>query len=397
MMKNQLMSKLRPLGLIAALLAMPALAQQAAPVTPPPQAVPPPPSIDAKAYALMDYASGELIASSNADMRVAPASITKVLTSYVVFDEAHHKRLNYEDEVLISEKAWRQGIDSSESRMFVNVGSRVKLMDLLRGVIIQSGNDATLAVAEHVAGSEPVFANLMNQYAQRLGMKNSHFADASGLPDPNHYTTAHDLTILARALIRDFPQEYKIFSEREFLYNGIKQPNRNLLLGRDPSVDGIKTGHTAEAGYCLLTSAVRDGRRLIVAVMGTQSWAYREQASLELLNYGFRFYETAQLFGPGKPAQTVRVYKGAVDEIAVGTLQPAALALPRGSASRLQLSAQVNTPLVAPLIKGQPVGTATVTLDGKSFTSIPLVVMDDVPAGGFFHRLFDSIRLWFAR
>ncbi|MGH8445301.1 MAG: D-alanyl-D-alanine carboxypeptidase family protein [Solimonas sp.] len=357
-------------------------------------AIPDPPAIDATAYALMDYSSGELLATSNADAKVAPASITKVLTSYIVFDEIKQKRLTADDPVLISEKAWRQGIDSSESRMFVQVGSQVKLIDLLRGIIIQSGNDATVAVAEHVAGSEPVFADLMNQYAQKLGMKNSHFADASGLPDPNHYTTAHDLTILARALIHDFPEWYKIFSEREFVYNKIKQPNRNLLLGRDPSIDGIKTGHTSEAGYCLLTSAQRDGRRLIAAVMGTKSWAYREQASLELLNYGFRFFETTSLFGADKPAQTARVYKGAADTVAIGTLEPVALALPRGNADKLQVSAQIRTPVVAPLAKGQELGTATVTLDGKTLKTIPLVALDDVPAGGFFHRLIDTIRLW---
>ncbi|WP_020648973.1 D-alanyl-D-alanine carboxypeptidase family protein [Solimonas variicoloris] len=358
-------------------------------------AIPDPPAIDATAYALMDYASGELLAASNPDQRVAPASITKVLTSYIVFDEIAQKRLSPDDEVLISEKAWRQGIDSSESRMFIQVGSRVKLIDLMRGIIIQSGNDATLAVAEHVAGSEPVFADLMNQYAQKLGMKNSHFADASGLPDPNHYTTARDLTILARALIHDFPDWYKLFSEREFVYNKIKQPNRNLLLGRDPSIDGIKTGHTSEAGYCLLTSAQRDGRRLIAAVMGTKSWAYREQASLELLNYGFRFFDTTSLFGPDKPAQTARVYKGATDSIAIGTLEPVALALPRGNAERVQIAATVNAPIVAPLAKGQTLGTATITLDGKTLKSVPLVALADVEQGGFFHRLIDTIRLWF--
>ncbi len=357
-------------------------------------AIPDPPAIEANAYALMDYASGELIAASNADAHVAPASITKVLTTYIVFDEIRQKRLTPDDEVLISEKAWRQGIDSSESRMFVSVGDRVRLIDLLRGIIIQSGNDATVAVAEHVAGSEPVFTDLMNQYAQRLGMSGSHFADASGLPDPAHYSTAHDLTTLGRALIHDFPDWYKIFSEREFVYNKIRQPNRNLLLGRDPSIDGIKTGHTSEAGYCLLTSAQRDGRRLIAAVMGAKSWAYREQASLELLNYGFRFFDTTSLFGPDKPAQTARVYKGAADSIVIGTLEPVALALPRGNADRLQVSAQIDSPIVAPLSKGQTLGTATVTLDGKTLKTVPLVALVEVPRGGFFHRLIDTIRLW---
>lgn len=357
-------------------------------------AIPDPPEIDAKSYALMDYASGELIAASNPDEKVAPASITKVLTTYIVFDEIKQKRLSPDDEVLISEKAWRQGIDSSESRMFIRVGTNVKLIDLLRGIIIQSGNDATVAVAEQVAGSESAFAELMNQYAKRLGMTNSHFADASGLPDPEHYTTARDLTTLARALIHDFPDWYKIFAEREFTYNKIRQPNRNGLLEKDPSVDGIKTGHTSEAGYCLLTSAQRNGRRLISAVMGTKSWAMREQASAELLNYGFRFYDTTTLFGADKPAQQARVYKGNTETVAVGTLEPVALALPRGSADKLQVSAQINSPIVAPLTQGQTLGTATVTLDGKTLKTVPLVAMIDVPPGGFFHRLIDTLRLW---
>ena len=360
-------------------------------------AVPEAPALDLKAFALMDYASGEIIAASNPDLRVAPASITKVLTSYVVFDEMRQGRMKDTDTVLISEKAWRQGIDSTESRMFIDVGSQVPLIDLLRGIIVQSGNDATLALAEHVAGSETAFATLMNQHAKRLGMANSHFADASGLPHPDHYTTARDLTILSRALIREFPEQYKMFAEREFTWNKIRQPNRNLLLGRDPSVDGIKTGHTSEAGYCLLTSAQRDGRRLIAAVMGAKSWAYREQASLELLNYGFRFFETATLYGPDKPAETLRVYKGASEQVTIGTLEAVAISLPRGSTDKLQVTTQFDTPIVAPLSKGQVLGTATVTLDGRTLKTVPLVAMSEVPAGGFFHRFFDTIRLWIAR
>ncbi|MEQ1440206.1 D-alanyl-D-alanine carboxypeptidase family protein [Fontimonas sp. SYSU GA230001] len=365
-------------------LALPALAQ-----------VPSPPEIAARSYILYDYASQQVLAESNADQRVAPASITKVLTSYIVFDEIRQKRLSPDDLVLISEKAWRQGIDSSESRMFLQVGSQVRLEDLLRGIIVQSGNDATIAIAEHVAGSESAFAGLMNQYAARLGMQNSHFVDASGLPDPDHYTTARDLAILARALIHDFPEWYPLFAEREFTWNKIKQPNRNLLLNRDPSVDGIKTGHTSEAGYCLLTSAQRNGRRLIAAVMGAKSWAYREQASLELLNYGFRVFETANLLGADKPAQSVRVYKGAADAVAIGTLEPVSISLLRGSSERVRIDTQIDGPLVAPLAKGQTVGAATVSLDGKTLKTVPLVALDEVPKGGFLHWLIDTIRLWF--
>lgn len=381
-MKPSLRSLLRPLTLLC--LSLPAYAQ-----------VPSPPEIAARSYILYDYASQQVLAESNADQRVAPASITKVLTSYIVFDEFRQKRLAPDDLVLISEKAWKQGIDSSESRMFLQVGSQVRLEDLLRGIIVQSGNDATIAIAEHVSGSESAFAGVMNQYAAKLGMQNSHFVDASGLPDPDHYTTARDLAVLARALIHDFPDWYKLFSEREFTWNNIRQPNRNLLLNRDPSIDGIKTGHTSEAGYCLLTSAQRDGRRLIAAVMGTASWAYREQASLELLNYGFRVFETANLLGADKPAQTAEVYKGATNIVSVGTLEPVSISLLRGSSERVQISAQVDAPLVAPLARGQTVGSATITLDGKTLKTVPLVALDDIPKGGFLRWLIDTIRLWF--
>lgn len=381
-MKPSIRLLIRSLSLFC--LSLPAFAQ-----------VPSPPEIDAPSYILYDYASQQVLAEKNADQRVAPASITKVLTSYIVFDEIRQKRLSPDDAVLISEKAWRQGIDSSESRMFLQVGSQVRLEDLLRGIIVQSGNDATIAIAEHVAGSESAFAGIMNQYAARLGMKNSHFADASGLPDPEHYTTARDLAILARALIHDFPDWYGLFAEREFTWNKIRQPNRNLLLTRDPSVDGIKTGHTSEAGYCLLTSAQRDGRRLIAAVMGAKSWAYREQASLELLNYGFRVFETATLLGADKPAQTAEVYKGAADNVGIGTLEPVSIAVLRGSSERLQVSTQIDAPLIAPLAKGQSVGTATFTLDDQTLKTVPLVVLNDVPEGGFFRWLIDTIRLWF--
>src|ERR1051326_7424686 len=245
-------------------------------------AVPDPPPIDAKSYALVDYQSGALLASRDPDPQVEPASSTKVMTVYIAFDYVKQGRVKMSDEALISEKAWRRGLGTNESRMFLDVGSRVKLEDLLRGAIIQSGNDASLAVAEFLAGSEDVFAQVMNQYAAKLGMKNTHFVDASGMPDTKHYTSARDLTILARALIRDFPDQYKIFSERDFTYNKIKQGNRNILLDMDPTVDGIKTGHTEAAGFCLLSSAQREGRRLIAAVMGTKGIKYRAQASLEL-------------------------------------------------------------------------------------------------------------------
>lgn len=359
--------------------------------------IPEPPTIDAKSYAVIDYASGDLLVASEPDARVEPASITKVMTTYVAFDEIKKGRLHYDDEALISEKAWKQGIDSSESRMFLDVGSRVKIIDLLRGIIIASGNDASIALSEHIAGSESAFAELMNQYAAKLGLKNSHFVDASGLPDPDHYTTARDLALLGRALIRDFPEDYKIYSEREFKYKIAKpQPNRNGLLNKDPSVDGIKTGHTNAAGYCLLSSANRNGRRLIVAVMGAKTWAYREQASLELLNYGYRFFETATLLGPNNPVSTVTAYKGTEDSVPVGTLQPVSLSLPRGAKERIQTQPQITKQAIAPIEPGAVVGSIAISLDGKLIRSEPLVALKAVPEGGLFTRLIDSIRLWWA-
>lgn len=359
------------------------------------QTIPAPPALDATAWLLMDYDSGEVLASVNPDARVEPASITKVLTSYIAFDEMAKGRLKPDDEVLISEKAWRQGIDSTQSRMFIEVGSRVKVIDLLRGIIIASGNDASVALAEHIAGSEAAFAELMNQYAQRLGLTGSHFADASGMPDPQHYTTARDLATLARALIHDFPEGYGIYRETEFRYGIDKpQPNRNLLLKKDPSVDGIKTGHTSSAGYCLLASARRGERRLISAVMGTKSWAYREQASLELLNYGFRFWDTPRLYGPSTPVATVRVWKGETYDLPVGTAEPVAITLPRGAEQRLVATPMLTAEPVAPLAVGDVVGSLSITLDGKLLAERPLVALQAVPEAGLFKRMSDQVRMW---
>ncbi|MDR3419608.1 MAG: D-alanyl-D-alanine carboxypeptidase [Nevskia sp.] len=358
-------------------------------------AAPDPPPIDAKSYALLDFQSGELIASLNPDMHVEPASITKVMSVYVAFDMIKQGRLKLTDTALISEKAWGEGKDSSESRMFVSLGSRVSIEDLLRGIIIVSGNDASVALAEHIAGSEDAFAQIMNQYAKKLGLNNTHFMDASGMPNPEHYSSARDLVTLASDLIRNFPEDYRYFSEREFKY-GIAKPqqNRNGLLEKDPSVDGIKTGHTDAAGYCLLASAKRDGRRLISVVMGGKSWAYREQASLELLNYGFRNFDTASVLGPAAPVQNMRVYKGAEREVGIGTLEPVYLSLPGGEKNQLQVQPQITGKLIAPLTAGQQVGQAAVLVEGKPLKTVPLVVLKDVPSGGFWHRLFDQIRLW---
>ncbi|MDP3857884.1 MAG: D-alanyl-D-alanine carboxypeptidase family protein [Stagnimonas sp.] len=358
--------------------------------------IPDAPAIRAASWALLDFQTGEVLAQSNADARVEPASITKVLTTYIVFDEIKKGRVKLDDMAFISEKAWKQGIDSSESRMFLDVGSRVKVEDLLHGVITQSGNDASVALAEHVAGGEAAFADLMNQYAAKLGMKQSHFMNAPGMPDPEHYTTAHDVALLGHALIRDFPDYYKWFALPDFTYNGIKQGNRNIMLTMDRSVDGIKTGHTAAAGYCLLSSAQRDGRRLVAAVMGTESQKYRAEASLELLNWGFRFYESVKLLGADQPSGTVRVWKGLVDEVSVGTLAPVWLSLPRGSAEKVEAKPQIDGTLIAPLSQGQQVGTISILVDGKPVKSEPLVVLKAVESGSWWKRLIDTIRLWFA-
>lgn len=358
-------------------------------------AAPDPPAIDGKAYALLDFQSGEIIASLNPDLHVEPASITKVMTVYIAFDMIKNGRLKLSDTALISQKAWAEGKDSSESRMFLDLGSRVTIEDLLRGIIIVSGNDASVALAEHIAGSEDAFAQIMNQYAQKLGMSNTHFVDASGMPNEQHYTSAHDLVTLASALIRNFPEDYRYFSEREFKYGVAKpQPNRNGLLEKDPSVDGIKTGHTEAAGYCLLASAKRDGRRLISVVMGGKSWAYREQANLELLNYGFRNFDTASVLGSAAPVQNAHVYKGADLEVGIGTVDPVYLSLPAGEKSQLQVQPQIGGKLIAPISAGQKVGEATILLAGKPLRTVPLVALKDVPAGGFFHRLIDQIKLW---
>jgi serine-type D-Ala-D-Ala carboxypeptidase (penicillin-binding protein 5/6) len=357
--------------------------------------IPDAPKLDATSYVLFDFDSGETLAEFNPHLQVGPASITKVMLTYVVLDEVKKGRIKLSDEALISEKAWRQGKDSSESRMFLDLGSRVKVEDLLHGVITQSGNDASVALAEHVAGSEDAFADLMNQYAAKLGMKNTHFTNAPGMPDDDHYSSAFDLTLVGAALIRDFPEYYEWFSRPDFIYNGIKQGNRNLMLSMDRSVDGIKTGHTSAAGYCLLSSAQREGHRLIAAVMGTKSQKYRAEASLELLNYGFRFFDSVKLLGKTQPAGSARVWKGAIDDVQLGTLDTVFLSVPRGGAEKAEIRPTIDSTLIAPLSEGQVVGTVSILIDGKEMRTEPLVVLNAVPAGSFFKRLWHTIRLWF--
>ena len=357
---------------------------------------PPAPSLSAKSWVLMDYATGQILADSNADERVEPASITKVMTAYVVSAELAAGKIKLDDQVFISENTWRGGGAGTDgSTSFLAVNSKVALKDLLYGMIIQSGNDAAIALAEHVAGSEQTFAELMNQYATKLGMTGTHFANASGLPDANHYSTAHDIALLSRAVIHDFPEDYKIYAIKEFEWNGIKQHNRNSLLWRDSSVDGIKTGHTKEAGFCLATSAKRGEQRLIAVVMGTSSEKQRADDNQSLLNYGFRFYESHKLYDAGKPLAQPELWKGAQNNLLLGVAEEVLVTLPRGRYNDLKASMDLPSRLIAPFTKGQKVGTVRVALDGKILLERPLVALADAPEAGFWGRMSDGIMLWF--
>jgi D-alanyl-D-alanine carboxypeptidase (penicillin-binding protein 5/6) len=358
--------------------------------------IPKPPDIDAKSYILLDFDSGKVLAESNPDQIVEPASITKVMTVYIAFDEIKKGRVKATDMVPISEKAWRQGKDSTESRMFLDVGSKVQLIDLLRGIVIQSGNDAAVAVAEYLGGTEQGFAQIMNHYAQQLGMKNTSYMDASGMPDPNHHTTARDISTLSRALIRNFPQDYKMFAEKEFTFHGIKQQNRNGLLGRDESVDGIKTGHTNSAGYCLAASAKRGNMRLISVVMGTPSIKARESANAALLSYGYTFYETAKVKSRGEAVLKPRVYKSEEQNVPVGLQKDIVLTLGRGEVANLKSTATVKEPLIAPLAANQAVGELTITnASGETVAKAPLFPIKAVPEAGLWTRMKDTVALWF--
>ncbi|NDY95742.1 D-alanyl-D-alanine carboxypeptidase family protein [Wenzhouxiangella limi] len=352
--------------------------------------VPSAPSIGATSYVLIDFHSEAALAEKDSDEQVEPASITKLMTSYVAFQEIARGNLSLDDEVVISEKAWR----TQGSRMFIEVGARVRVEDLLKGIIIQSGNDASVAIAEHIAGDEQVFASMMNEAAARLGMDGTHYVNSNGLPHPDQYTTAADSAILARALISEFPDFYAWYSEREFTYGGIRQHNRNRLLWRDPSVDGLKTGHTSSAGYCLVTSASRDGMRLISVVMGTESEEARASASQALLNYGFRFFETYQLYDAGGEISRERIWKGKADELPLALEQDLFVTIERGRYDELQASLELPEQLTAPVTAGDPIGQLVVRLDGEVVESRALVALTDVEQAGFFGRSSDAVRLW---
>ncbi len=357
--------------------------------------VPPPPQITAAAWVLMDAASGNILAGENYDKRVEPASITKVMTSYVIAAELAAGKIKDTDQVMMTENAWRvggAGTDGSYSGFEVN--KTAPLVQMEKGMVVQSGNDAAIALAEHVAGSTDAFAALMNQYAARIGMKNSHFVNPHGLSAEGHFSTAHDLALLGRALIHDFPVAYSYNKIKEFTVGPITQPNRNLLLWRDPSVDGIKTGHHSGAGYCLMASAMRGDQRLISVVMGSSSENQRAVDSQALLNWGFRFFETHKLYDVGTPIAKQKVWKGAVDEVQLGVAEPLLVTVPRGKYNQLKPMMDVPKTLVAPIAKGQKIGTVKVMLDGKVISQRPLVAINAVEQGGFFKRLWDELWMW---
>jgi len=387
------MTSLRRLvaGLTPLLLA-PVLSLSAAPAA----AVPSPPTLDNKAWLLVDYDSGQVLGEYNAQARVAPASLTKMMTSYLVEQALESGRLKESDPVFVSEYAWCRGT-SKESCMYLPLNSQAPVIDMLRGIIIQSGNDASKALAEHLAGNEPAFAELMNKEAQRLGMKGSHFVNATGLPDPNHYTTAFDMAVLARAIIRDSAHYYPIYKEKEFTFNNIKQGNRNALLFTDPSVDGLKTGHTEEAGYCLVASSKRGSMRLISVVMGTSSMQERADQTRALFNWGFANFESATVQNAGAVLATPRVWFGQAELVQAGLAQDLVLTLPRGQKDRLQTEVVMHPEVDAPIAQGQELGTVNITLDGKTIASQPLVAMQAVEQAGFFTRLWHHLKRFFGK
>jgi D-alanyl-D-alanine carboxypeptidase (penicillin-binding protein 5/6) len=388
MSKSSLLA--RGLTLYAALAAVAAavLAPAARAAAPIPQ----PPPVTARAYILGDYHSGRVLAADHAYDRMEPASLTKLMTSYVVFRALREGRLKLTDSVTISEHAWR----SEGSRTFVQVGTQIPAEVLIKGMIVQSGNDATIALAERVGGTEDGFAQIMNEYAKQLGLTGSHFANSDGLPNPEHYSTARDMFVIAQALIRDFPEYYPWYSLQEYTWNNITQHNRNGLLTRDPTVDGLKTGHTDTAGYCLVTSANHNGMRLISVVLGSPSIKAREDASAALLGYGYTFYETARARGRGEPVVSPRVYFSASSTAPLGVARDIFVTVPRGDAAGLRASTHVNEPLRAPLVPGQPVGELTLTTaNGDLVARAPLVPLKPVPVAGLWTRMSDHVALWF--
>lgn len=355
--------------------------------------IPSPPAIAGSSWVLMDPLSGRVIMENNSNERLPPASLTKMMTAYIVERELDEGRISMSDMVPISVKAWR----TEGSRTFVQEGTTVSVENLLKGVIIQSGNDASVALAEFIAGSEEAFVDIMNQQAQLLGMTNTNFQNATGLPAPDHFSTAYDLALLARAIIQDYPENYPLYAEKHFTYNNIRQPNRNALLWRDDSVDGLKTGHTEEAGYCLVASAKRNDTRLIASVMGTSSSEARAQEVQKMLNYGFRYYETERLFRAGQELVQAKVWGGEADEISVGMPEDVYVTIPRGSRNQLESTVDLDSVIKAPINVGDELGRVRVILDGETLVDEPVLALTEVPEGGLFKRLWDAIKLFFVQ
>lgn len=356
-----------------------------------PLVTPSAPNINAKGYILMDAYSGKVLAESNADARMAPASLTKLMTMYVVSHALKNGTIHLDDKVRISTKAWQTG----GSRMFVKVNDEVPVRDLLQGIVVASGNDAAVAMAEYLAGTEEAFAGMMNTEAKAIGMNHSHFVDSNGLPNEGHYSTPRDLALLAQAIIKNFPEDYKLYSEKWFIYNNIKQPNRNRLLWRFQYADGLKTGHTDEAGFCLVASALKDGTRLISVVMGAPNDNGRTEDSIRLLTYGYRFFETHKLYNAATALTQARVWKGQNKDVALGLADDLVVTMPTGQYKNISANIQLNDSIKAPIIKGQPYGTLNIMLNNQLLVSKPLVALADNNKGGMWRNFSDSINFGF--
>ena len=353
--------------------------------------IPSPPIIGAKSYLVIDSTTDFEIAALDPDLRLPPASITKLMTAYAIFHALKNNQISLEDEVIVSEKAWR----AEGSRMFIEVGKKVSVNNLLMGMIVQSGNDASIALAEHIAGSESLFSDLMNQYAYQLNMTNSSFRNASGLPDEDHYSTANDLAILAKAIIQEFPEYYQWYSTKEFTFNNIKQQNRNSLLWRDPSVDGMKTGSTNEAGYSLISSAKRDDMRIISVVLGTASSKARIDGSQAMINYGYRFYETKTLLKANQEIISTKTWKTEKESISLGIEDDIRMTLPRGNFNNIKIEKDIPNQIIGAIKEGQRIGNIEIKLNDNTLNTISLIALEDNPRGSFWKQIKDTIQLWF--
>jgi D-alanyl-D-alanine carboxypeptidase (penicillin-binding protein 5/6) len=383
------------LGLLA-LLALPSLASAATGASPGLPAVAPPPAIAAKSHILVDFRTGKVLAAANEHARMEPASLTKLMTAYTVYKALQDGAIKMTDQVRVSENAWRTGgAASGGSTTMLPINSSASMEDMLRGMIIQSGNDASIALAEHVSGSEAAFSDLMNRHAKELGMTDSHFVNSTGLPHPDHYTSAADIAKVSRAIIAEFPDHYRWYAEKDFVFNGIRQGNRNLLLYRDPTVDGIKTGHTSTAGYCLAASAKRGDSRMISVVMAMANEEARARASQELLNYGFRFFETRRLYEAGKPIAEARVWKGVAEKVSLVVPADVWVTIPRNSMDKISASTEAPRDLEAPIAAGAKLGALRISLGGQPLAETPLVPAAAVPEGSLWRRTVDTVLLWF--